>query len=175
MFGKRDGVMQPWAVLLLLPYLAYMWGLWHLMRLFGREDPVNALAPGLWIGRRLTPGEVPDGVAAIVDLTCEFTEPATVRDGRDYRCFAVLDASVPPADQLAGWVEEVRDTQGLFIHCAQGHGRTGLFAACLLLRRGLAKTPEDALATIRAARPGARLGSLQQAAVRAYAVELAQA
>jgi hypothetical protein len=40
----------------------------------------------------------------------------------------------------------------LYIHCAQGHGKTGLLAAALLLRRGIAEDAADAVARGRSGR-----------------------
>ena len=48
-----------------------------------------------------------------------------------------------------------------FVHCAQGHGRTGLFALALLLRRGSVQTIEDGVGLLRRLRPAVRLNREQ--------------
>ena len=80
LFGKRsDGTLSPLAVGLLLPYLLYAWGLWHLWRLATREPPFHELGDGITLGRRLLPWELPGHVHIVYDLTCEFPEPLGIR------------------------------------------------------------------------------------------------
>jgi protein-tyrosine phosphatase len=81
----------------------------------------------------------------------------------------ILDAAAPPLDELQAAIERVATSERVLIHCAQGHGRTGLFAAALLLRRGLADTPEQALARVTAVRPGVRLSKPQRRVLDEYA------
>jgi protein-tyrosine phosphatase len=57
----------------------------------------------------------------------------------------------------------------IYIHCAQGHGRTGMFAAAVLLSSGQAATPEEALRLVTSARPGVRLSGDQWLTLRAAA------
>jgi protein-tyrosine phosphatase len=85
----------------------------------------------------------------------------------------MLDAAGPPLTTLQAAVERVATAERVLIHCAQGHGRTGLFAAALLLRRKLADTPEQALAQITAVRPRVRLSAAQLRVLREYADSLA--
>lgn len=169
LLGKRaDGVLAGWAVCLLLPFHLYVWMVWHLVRVVIREPAFHWLTERVVIGRRLLSRELPPEVTAVVDLTSEFPEPLALRQ-RNYRSFPVLDGFVPPIDVLAGWIAEVRDLPGpVYVHCAAGHGRTGMFAACLLLARGEAATPDEALKLIRVERPGVRLGRRQRRAVEEF-------
>ncbi len=100
----------------------------------------------------------------MVDLTAEFPEPEGVRNGRDYICVPTLDASVPVDGQFVELVETVNRIDGsTYVHCAQGHGRSGTLVAALLLARGAAKSVDEAVATVRKARPGVRLNAQQKA------------
>src|SRR4051812_1609170 len=73
MFGKRtSGQIAWWALLLLLPFFFLAWSVWHLQRLFSKEDCWNEVAPGLFLGRRSFASELPPGVGLVVDLTSEF-------------------------------------------------------------------------------------------------------
>lgn len=50
-----------------------------------------------------------------------------------YRCFPVLNACAPSVGKLVEFLDSLdRETGVLYIHCAKGHGRTGLFAVALL-------------------------------------------
>ena len=52
-FGKRtDGSMAFASVAILLPYLLYLWAVWHIIRLVSREPAYNTLTDGVLIGRR---------------------------------------------------------------------------------------------------------------------------
>jgi protein-tyrosine phosphatase len=74
-----------------------------------------------------------------------------------------MDAGVPDGPRFRAAVETAAAFPGrVYVHCAQGHGRTGLFAAAVLLARGAAATPAEAVARVRAVRPGVRLKPAQR-------------
>ncbi|NEO87717.1 MAG: hypothetical protein F6J87_26185 [Spirulina sp. SIO3F2] len=76
--------------------------------------------------------------------------------------YPILDGTAPSPQQLYQWVREVDNLSGdLYIHCAEGHGRTGLFAALLLLQKGYVKTAENAIAFIQTKRPLVKLRQSQ--------------
>jgi protein-tyrosine phosphatase len=62
----------------------------------------------------------------------------------------------------------------IFIHCAQGHGRTGLFALAVLLHSGAVGSLEEGLRFLTAARPGIRLNREQRRCLDTFARELRQ-
>ena len=161
-FGKSSkGVLAITNQIVLLPYLVFLWSVWHLSRLVKREPAFHFLNERFCLARRLLPHELPDGIDHIVDLTCEFTEPMSLRC-RSYNSFPILDGFVPRDGQLTKWIEHVANLNGtILIHCAEGHGRTGLFAAGLLLYLHESDTAENALRMVQAKRPSVRLGRLQ--------------
>jgi len=70
----------------------------------------------------------------------------------------LLDGIAPSPESLVGIVRQLAAlNRHLYIHCAQGHGRTGLVAAALLLIRGSAADPAAAVEMIQAVRPQVRL------------------
>jgi protein-tyrosine phosphatase len=170
-FGKRlTGTLPAGRVLLLLPFLVYIWSIWSLLRLVLREPACHQILSDLWIGRRLLPREVPSGIERVLDLTAEFSEPAGVRDGREYIGRPLLDATAPSPQVIHEWVMELARRPGcLYIHCAQGHGRTGLLAAALLLQRGIASDAESAIGQLQAIRPDVRLNSQQSRCLSDFA------
>lgn len=175
-YGKRaDGRIAVWALLLLLPYLMYLWVVWHCVRLASKEDAWNRLGDGLILSRRLVGNELPADTASVVDLTCEFFEPASLR-GRassvhNYRSFPMLDGSARSAKEIRGLATEILSMpKPVLIHCAQGHGRTGLVAAAVLLVSGSANSVEEAIKMVRAVRPGVGLNSAQRTRLKEIAM-----
>jgi hypothetical protein len=167
-FGKRsDGTMAWYAVIPLLPYLLLTWLMWHVVRMTTREDCCNEAAPGLFVGRRPLAGDVPPAVAMIVDLTAEFPECRAVRTGRQYVSFPMLDAGTAREDDFAAVVDRVASSNGpIYIHCAQGHGRTGTLAAAVMVVSGQAATADEAIRRLREVRPHLDLSRKQAAFVR---------
>ena len=172
--GKQpDGTMWLPALALLLPYLLLTWSVWHLARLVSREPPHAEVVPGLRIGRRLLPGELPPDTGTVLDLTSEFIEPQGIREACRYVGLPILDASILPVAEVIPVLRELAGlSMPLYVHCAQGHGRTGMIAAALLLARRQAPDVPAALALVRRARPGVRLSRAQEEALAALAVAL---
>ena len=166
-FGKRpDGSMSPVHLLILLPYVFLAWGVWALLALFSNEPPAHEVAPGIGVSRRLGKRELPAGVDLILDLTCELWEPRAVRTACAYVSFPTLDAGIPELEKL---LEKIRSTKGsILIHCAQGHGRSALIAACLLLDRRIVTDAEDAIGRIAAVRAGVRISRSQRRALVSF-------
>ena len=160
-FGKTPSGRIPLTLKILnLPYLAYTWFVWHIVRLLSREAAFNTINDNLVIGRRLLAREAPEGFDHYVDLTAEFEEPAPIRTRPCYRCLPILDASVPAVEELRSAVESYAIGRA-FVHCAQGHGRTGLFALALLLRRGNVQSIEEGVGLLNSLRPAVRLNREQ--------------
>jgi hypothetical protein len=81
-YGKTDGRISLAAKLLLWPVLL---GQHASLRWYGRRcRPHDAVTDRLWIGRQLSESEAAaarvNGVGAVIDLTCEFTEPRSFRE-----------------------------------------------------------------------------------------------
>jgi hypothetical protein len=166
--GKRhDGSISWWSWLVFLPFHVFLHSVWHLTRLFAREHPTDAISERLVVGRRLLSREVPSGIELVVDLTSEFPEPVGVHRGREYRWFPLLDASVPDVRVLREFIAALPDV-ATYVHCAQGHGRTGLFSVALLVERGICATAAEALTLLTTARPGIALNDEQQTFITAH-------
>ena len=168
-FGKQaGGTLSLWSWAVFLPLHIYTFAVWHLIRLVSREPAYNAVSENLAVGRRLLPFELDGQFANYVDLTAEFPEPSAIRKAASYRCFPILDGAAPTPGALHAAIASLRPGR-TFVHCAQGHGRTGLFAAALLLHSGEARHADDALRMLAAARPAIRLSKEQQQCLREYA------
>ncbi len=166
-FGKRyDGRRSVLGRLLVLPYVMYGNAIWHVVRLVSREPAMNVLGDGFILSRRLLGYELPESVASVVDLTCEFTESKSTWKIESYLCYPILDGSGASRDEIRELAVAILEMpRPVLIHCAQGHGRTGLVAAAVLLVSGQAKTAADAIAIVQSARPGIELNRVQQSVV----------
>ena len=86
--------------------------------------------------------------------------PRAQEHGMRVRAFEIDDVSVPDphfADRFRELIAtlhgDLRDGRTVTVHCRGGLGRTGLVAACLLVRQGA--EPTRAIARVREHRPGA--------------------
>jgi protein-tyrosine phosphatase len=146
----------------LLPFFLFAWGVWHLQRLLSGVPAWHEVSPGVYLGRRLQPKEVPAGIRFVVDLTAEFPEPADVRVGREYRSLPTLDGFAPDEYRLRKLVAELATYPGpILIHCANGSGRSGTVAAALLIARGLASDARTAVTMVKTVRGCVRLKPAQ--------------
>lgn len=161
-YGKSDvGILSFSNTILLLPYLLYLWSVWRALRFLKTESAYDQLTESIYIGRRLLACEFPEFIDHVIDLTCEFTEPKPLRNA-DYHAMQILDGFVPDSRQLKAWLGTAATLDGtIYIHCAGGHGRTGLFAAALLVHLGHSQSVDDALQFVKSKRPLVRLGSRQ--------------
>jgi protein-tyrosine phosphatase len=161
-FGKRtDGTLPIWSWIVLFPLHVYSLAVLKLVRSIGNEPWVSRVNEKLAIGSRPSASDDCGEFEVIIDLTAEFQEVKRVRERQGYFCFPILDASAPDVDALEAALKSWRGGRAL-VHCAQGHGRTGLFAAAWLLANGGATTSEEAVALLAKVRPGVKLNSIQQ-------------
>lgn len=172
-FGKRpNGTLSLISIVTLLPYFLYLWAIWHAMRLVSREPAFNTLTDSVLIGRRLLFRELPEDVDVVVDLTCEFVEPRGVRLAGRYISCPILDASSIDPRALAELAHDLASINArMFIHCAQGHGRTGLVAALFLIATKQAQSVDDAVAAVKSVRPHVGLTDPQMEALK-HAAEI---
>jgi protein-tyrosine phosphatase len=159
LLGKREDGSLAWGpVLLLLPYFLFAWSIWHVRRALSRERCFHEVAPGLLLGRRPFAHELPAEVSLVVDLTSEFAEPREVRVRARYLCRPVLDTGAPDEHTLLALVSEVLAEPGpVYLHCANGHGRSSTVAAAILLARGHSPDVHGAEQHLRRTRPGVKL------------------
>ncbi len=158
--GRRNPVAYLWAT----PFLVFM----RLLRTFltwrrHDEDPWNEVSEGLYVGRILAPDTLPSDVVTVVDMTSEFLEPEGIIDGYDYRCLPTLDGAVPSVAALRAFLGTSPEWQApIYVHCAAGHGRSAMLAACLLVRWERAADVDSAMATMKKARARVHLTGEQR-------------
>src|SRR5918996_3477505 len=97
------------------------------------------------------------------------------RGGLDVRRHPIPDGGTPPSmeamDVILGEIASGRDRADVAVACMGGVGRTGLVAACALVRAG--RNPDAAIERVRAVRhPTAVETAEQERFVRAYAARI---
>ncbi len=167
-FGKRaDGRIPIWSKLVHFPYMFASDVVWRMACLLSRENATDEINGDIIIGRRLGAAELPQGVVNYVDLVAEAEDPKAARDLPGYISFPILDADTPSAADLRSLVSQLPPGR-TFVHCAQGHGRTALFALALLIERGLVGSFDEGMELLRSARPGVGLHKGQEAFMRGF-------
>ena len=171
-FGKRpDGTLPLWSWGVFWPLLLGSITVWQFLRLFSREPAHSTVTEHLVVGRRVLPCELEGPFDNYVDLTAEFVEPSGLRQSPAYRSFPILDGSAPTPEVLRQAVARLRPGR-TFVHCAQGHGRTGLFALAMLLSSGAVCTPEEGLRLLTTVRPQVHLNKEQRRCIQRYAEQV---
>lgn len=171
LFGKRNGSLPLWSWLLFFPLLGYTAWIWHLLRLASRKPAFNRVSGKLVVGRRLLLGEVSGPFDNFVDLTAEFVEPVAIRKLPSYIGFPILDGGAPSPEVLFAALARLKPGR-TYVHCAQGHGRTGLFALAMLLHSGEAANVAEGLRMLQAARLAIHLNQEQVICLQAFAARL---
>lgn len=116
------------------------------------------VAPDMYVGRFCMDydKEFPKDATVVIDLTAEFGQNEEVLKDRQYFLLPALDCTMPPADELlnlARTLSNLKGKQMMYIHCANGHGRSSSLAAVIMLVRGTVVNWQDAFETMRQYRP----------------------
>ena len=162
--GKRPDGRLSWPSVFFLPHLAACEAWFQLKRLVpGLEPCWHQAAPGIYIGRRPRPRELPGDVRWIVDLTAELHEPGELIRHRIYRYLPSFNRWVPDEAGFRRLTRELADVpEPLYVHCGSGLGRSATVVAALLILRGLAADVEEAERMLRRVRPRVYLHPAQR-------------
>lgn len=166
--GKRsDGTLHWLAVVFFLPHLAVGEIFFHFKRLVLKLEPCwNEIAPGLYIGRRPLPHELPADARWVVDLTAELFEPREVVRRGHYRCLPTLNRWVPEDADFRRLTRQLADVpEPIYVHCGSGLGRAATVMSALLILRGLEQDVDRAEERLRRARSRVYLHPAQRTLV----------
>lgn len=155
--GKVNGKMNGLIFLANLPWLSFTYLSFIIGNAISRErkiDPIGTtnVSIGCFPLRR----EMND-FDVIFDLTCEF--PKIYKTTGKYYCFPNLDG-MPLINSIESGM--IRKSDKVLIHCAQGHGRSSIFASRLLCFLGYFDSLSLAQKEIRKSRPKAIPSSSQR-------------
>jgi len=174
-FGKQpDGSVRPLSAMVLFPYRLLTEGLWQLHRRVSREPAAQEIVPGLWLGRRPVPQELPPSIGLLVDLAAEFPRACRSLSNCEYLALSCLDAAAPEGAAFRVAVRRIATHPGpVYVHCALGHGRSATVVAAVLIARGLVSDPVEAEERVRSVRVGIGLNACQRSLLQQYCSERA--
>ena len=156
-YRKNAGRIPLSARLALGPTLV---GHWVSLCYYRRQcDPWNQVTPRVWIGASLNARQAREakrqGVAAVLDLTSEFSETREFLEV-NYLNIPILDLTGLPGRQLAEAVEFITkhaEKGVVYVHCKIGYSRSAAAVGAYLLASGRAAAIEESLTIQRNARP----------------------
>ena len=112
------------------------------------------------------------GIGAVVSLTERPPSALQGASGLRWLHLPVVDMTAPSVEQVrefVGFVDTaLGDDLAVAVHCIAGLGRTGTLIACYLVSEGM--MPDQAIARVRAARPGSVQTEEQEQFVHRWAM-----
>src|SRR5689334_23172901 len=152
------------------------WRYARLPRVTWIED--GRLAACSYPGDRALRALAADGVTLLINLHERPHPPAALARHRLAELHLPVPDFTPPSPKqlergIAAIEAELASGRRVAVHCRAGLGRTGTLVACYLVGRG--HGPDDAIARVRALRPGSVETPAQVAAVAAFARRVAGA
>ena len=148
--GKnRKGEIKISLLILNFPWLLFSWSIFRLQMFVSRENRVDEVVKNhIYIASRPLGGFNYEPYDLVLDLTAEFLKDSV--ESSRYVCYANLDAM--PLSQSYESVEQFKNKK-IVVHCANGHGRSALFVARLLVDLELVESFEEGLALVKTHRP----------------------
>lgn len=174
LLGKTSSGRIQWPYrVLLFPFHAMVMLTWQMMCLLSREPVSHQIHPTLRVGRRVRRAELEWEFDLMLDLTCEMPASAQLAHAGRYICIPTLDATAVSLSALLDVLTQAIDAkERVYIHCAQGHGRTAFAAALMLGLEHRASTPHQAIELLQTKRPAMGLNTSQMQALGAVWREL---
>jgi hypothetical protein len=177
---RKAGGRLPWSVrILLAPYMICARITLHY---YCRNLPPHAqVAPGVWLGRRLTDPQareaIAKGVTAALDLTAGFPETSALLSV-PYCNIQLLPLTVPRLDQLRTGVHFIQQHSRngiVYVHGALGYSRSVGVVAAYLLAAGVTNQVEEAVDRVRAVAPQTLLDAVWMERLHQFAADLSGA
>ncbi|WOL01599.1 hypothetical protein Cni_G10316 [Canna indica] len=162
--GKSSyGSFPVWSKILFGPYLISVRLYVVLKRMKRNEALYNEISERLYVGGWPTAmSRLPPGDPAVIDCTCELPRSYFV-PAESYLCIPLWDSRSPHPTQIESavrWACQKRaEKKPIYIHCANGHGRSVCVMCALLVELGLAESWKDAEKMVREKRPLIRMNA----------------
>jgi hypothetical protein len=138
------------------PWLFITWLIWEIQAQLSSEDLINQIAgTNIYIGCYPKYAKI-EHFDLVIDLTAEFCSHQG--QAKAYFCVPNLDG-IPLRNVIfPTWITP---DNTIFIHCAQGHGRTATYTSLLLAHLGIVRSPIEALPFVLHCRPAAKPSKAQ--------------
>ena len=156
----QNGRMSFPGYLVFWPYFVLNHLILGLYRLSSKENPIDEIIPGLYLGCKLWHTDkkklIQRDISAVVDVTSEWGEARFILKNCAYLCVPVLDTCSPTIEQLREtvvWIEEQLKHGSVFVHCAVGHGRSATIITAYLLYAKKVTGVQGAIDFIKRKRP----------------------
>ena len=161
---KHNGKINILNLMIYLPWFFFSLIVWHIQRIISKENPFDEIIENkIWYGRRLLASEISEKFDAVIDLTSEFIEPNIIVDRFEYISLPLLDGIKPNKNffkKLKEIIPQIKNKK-IFVHCAQGHGRTATVTLFIMKNLNFIDKYEDGLKKILQFRPGAKVSKEQ--------------
>ncbi len=146
--GKnRDGICNKFLMIINLPWILFTQIIFRMQVFCIKEDFANKIAhTNIWISRRPLENDNLDKFSLVIDLTAEFTRDL---NAKNYICIPNLDAHYLKNIEI---IDKKFKNSNILVHCANGHGRSSIFVALLMLKWNYATNIKQALEMIKASR-----------------------
>lgn len=174
--SKKTGEIPFLRIVILFPYFMLAWGWWYFRQtilLRGKENPYDLVSKDIYVGRYPLwyPKEFPQTVKHVIDVTGEFPGIQEIQFNRTYLCCRGMDMQLPSKEDLATIAIEASKLEGeIYIHCANGHGRSASLAALIMVLRGNVTNVEEAFTVMQKARPKVYIHSEQMKVLKSVEI-----
>jgi len=146
---SRHGKVNYLFLVLNAPWLLFTWVVFQIQMLLSRENRVDQIeGSSIFVASRPLRGFDFSSYDLVVDLTAEFLKDRV--EDKKYLCFPNLDGM--PLSSTYDDVEVFKNRRVL-VHCANGHGRSALFVASLLLDMREVESFDEGLKRVEKSRP----------------------
>eukprot|EP01060_Flectonema_neradi_P000800 TRINITY_DN10495_c0_g1_i1.p1 TRINITY_DN10495_c0_g1~~TRINITY_DN10495_c0_g1_i1.p1 ORF type:complete len:253 (+),score=26.62 TRINITY_DN10495_c0_g1_i1:38-796(+) len=163
LLGKdATGFIPVYRAVIFFPFLLVAW-IWWLIRyviLVCKKEPAyDKVWDNVYVGRYPLFSGFPENTELVVDLTTEMYGMKSKNPACRYVVAPALDTCAPSADVWLNAIKEIIDTRllspssDIYVHCAYGHGRSGITVAAAMVRIGTCASFETALQHLRETRP----------------------
>jgi len=171
---RPDGTLPHWVWFYLGGWLLIYRSIWYGLECTRRpggpirrpnDRSYDLIAERIVLGRILD--ELPQRedfpkVGMVIDCTCEFAEPRPLRSVPRYLLAPTVDTTCSDSTMVAEAAKAAVDflsdhaNKTVYVHCANGYGRSAVMVAAILVMRGDCDTYEDAVQLCKQARPVVR-------------------
>ena len=150
---KENGEINIYLLILNFPWLVFTWTIFRVQMFVSQENIVDHVkGTKIYISSRPLNGFDFSSYNVIVDLTAEFLKDEVIN--QKYICYSNLDG-MPLTNSYNDINIFAKKT--ILVHCANGHRRSALFVAQLLLDLGLVQTFAEGVERVKKSRPLAKV------------------